>query len=498
MALKTAEQYMERLFKMRKNIYINGQELDRLDPRLQPGINIIKETFKLAAQPEWQELCTATSHLTGETVNRFCHIHQNKEDLLKKQKMTRMLGQRVGGCIQRCMGTDSMNALSVVTKEMDDVMGMEYHQRFLNFLKYFQENDLVGCCAQTDVKGDRSKRPNEQPDPDLYLRIVEEREDGIVVRGAKAHNTAAPYADEIIVIPTRFMTDKDAPYAVAFAVPGDHPGVKMVVRPALPRTREATPSPIFQYGDVESFTIFDDVFVPKERVFMKGEFMFAGFLALMFAHFHRHSYTGCKPAVSDVLASAAALVAEYSGLEKAHYVREKISHIIGTAELVYATGIASAEASEKFASGTQVPDEIYTNVGRRHAGHNIYHEYEILADLAGGLCATMPFEDDFDSENGELLRKYMQRAAGVPVEDIIRCYRLVEHLTVGDLSGVMQVAGIHGGGSPQMETIALMQRYPLKKLKGVAKYLAGIDTDFTCFERGTVTPKQIMDRFKRK
>ncbi len=498
MALVTPEQYVERLMRMRPNVYVGGKLVDRLDPRLRPGINVMKETFALAADPGWAELCTTTSHLTGETVNRFCHIHQSKEDLLKKQKMTRLLCHRVGGCIQRCMGVDALNALSVVTKEMDNVLGTGYYPRFIEYLKHFQAHDLVGCCAQTDVKGDRSKRPHQQEDPDLYVRIVEERPDGIVVRGAKAHNTAAPYADEIIVIPTRFMTAEDRDYAVAFAVPADHPGVRLVVRPATPRRRERLPAPVFNYGDAESFTIFDDVFVPIERVFMKGEYMFAGFLALLFAHFHRHSYTGCKPAVSDILAGAAALVAEYSGIEKAPHVQEKISHLIGTAELVYAAGVASAEFSEKMSSGTQVPDEIYTNVGRRHAGQNIYHEYEILADLAGGLCATLPYEEDFFSaENGELLHKYMKRVAGVAVEKVHRCYRLLEHLLVSDLAGVMQVAGVHGGGSPLMETITLMQRYPLEKLKGIARYLAGIDRDFVRFERGTVTPKKILERFGR-
>lgn len=496
MALATADQYVERLTRMRPNVYIGGKIVDRLDPRLRPGINVMKETFALAADPEWSELCAATSHVAGERVNRFCHIHQSKADLLNKQKMTRLLCHRVGGCIQRCMGVDALNALSVVTKEMDNLLGTGYYPRFVEYLRYFQANDLVGCCAQTDVKGDRSKRPHQQEDLDLYLRVIEERADGIVVRGAKAHNTAAPYSDEIIVLPARFMTGEDRDYAVAFAVPADHPGVRLVVRPAIPRRREKLPAPIFNYGDAESFTIFDDVFVPQERVFMKGEFMFAGFLALLFAHFHRHSYTGCKPAVSDILASAAALVAEYSGIGKAPHVQEKISHLIGTAELVYAAGVASAEFSEKTSSGTQVPDEIYTNVGRRHAGQNIYHEYGILADLAGGLSATLPHEEDFFSpECGELLHKYIKRVAGVAAENVHRCYRLLEHLLVSDLAGVMQVAGVHGGGPPLTETITLMQRYPLEKLKHVAKYLAGIEPSFTRFERETVTPKKILERF---
>ncbi len=499
MAIKRPEEYHERLLNMKGNIYIGGEIVDRSDPRLQYGINIIKETFARAWDPEWEDLMIATSHITGERVNRFCHIHQSQEDLLKKQKMTRMLCHRVGGCIQRCMGVDALNALSVVTKEMDLILGTNYYERFLNYLKYFQENDLVAACAQTDVKGDRSKRPHQQPDPDLYVRIVKETEDGIVVRGAKAHITIGPYADELIVIPTRAMTEKDAPYAVAFAIPADWEGVKLVTRPAIPRRREHFPAPIFNYGDAESMVIFDDVFVPYERVFMKGEYMFAGLLALMFANYHRHSYTGCKPAISEIIASIAALIAEYSGIDREKHVQTKISHLIGTAELVFAAGIASSINSVRFASGTYVPDEIYTNVGRRLAGEEIYHEYNILADIAGGLAATLPYEQDFASQEiGKLLHKYVQRKEGIPPEHVHRCYRLAEHYLVGDWAGVMQVAGVHGGGSPQMETIAIAQRYPLDKLKKIAKYLAGIDTDFSRYEREVVTPKKMLEKFKKR
>lgn len=346
MGIKTYEDYYSRLLDMKPNVYIDGEKVDRSDPRLQGGINIIKETYDRANDPEFEDLCTATSHISGEKINRFTHIHQSKEDLLAKQMMTRVLCHRVGGCIQRCMGIDSLNALSVVTYEMDEAVGTDYNKRFLKFLDYFQKNDLTGNCAQTDSKGDRMKRPSEQVDPDLYLRVVETRKDGIIVRGAKLCNTVAPYADEIIAIPTRMMTDKDKDYAVAFAIPADTDGVKLLCRPGYHHKRKHLDAPAAHLGDVESFTIFDDVFVPKERVFMNGNedpkvTPYAGFLALLFAHYHRHSYTGCKPAVSEVLSSTAALVAEYNGIEKEKHVQEKLSHLIGVAELVFAAGQAS-------------------------------------------------------------------------------------------------------------------------------------------------------------
>jgi len=253
------------------------------------------------------------------------------------------------------------------------------------------------------------KRPFEQKDPDLYLRVVEKREDGIVVRGAKAHNTIAPYADEIIVVPTRLMTEKDTDWAVAFAIPADTEGVYLICPTSVPRQRQQFKAPIETYGSADSFTVFDNVFVPWERVFMCGETQFAGHLAISFANYHRHSYTGCKPAVTDVIMGATALVAEYNGIEKAPHVRDKLADLVAVAELVYGGGIASAVKASKAASGTYVPNFVYTNVARYHAGVNVYHEHDILADIAGGLPATLPPEGDFiNPVTKDFLNKYIK------------------------------------------------------------------------------------------
>ena len=503
MAIKTFDDYLNRLKKMRRNVYLGGEKVDRTDERLSGQLRIIRETYDRANDPDWRDLCTATSHLTGEKINRYTHIHQSIDDLLRKQLMTRLLSHRTGGCIMRCMGIDAMNALSVVTYEMDQALGTDTNQNFLKYLKYWQDNDITANCAQTDTKGDRLKRPHEQADPDLYLRIVESRPDGIVVRGAKIDNTVAPVGDEIVAVPTRFMSEKDNDYAVAFALPADWEGVKMLVRPAGQHKRKYLSAPIAEIGDAESFTIFDDVFVPRERVFMDGkgdprQTAYAGFLALLFAHYHRHSYTGCKPAISEVLASAAALVAEYNGIEREAHVRDKISHMIGTAELIFAAGQMSAYRAEKSPSGTYVPDEILTNAGRRLAGEEIYNEYKIVADLAGGLCATLPFEEEFFSEETEkLANKYLKRNPKISSENQHRCFRGIENLIVSEFGSVMQVGGLHGGGSPQMETITMMARYDVESLKSIAKYLFGIEKELPKYERPTVTPRKMLERFRQ-
>lgn len=475
--MKTPQQYLASLAAMKHNVWMNGVKVERPweHPQIAPGINIVTLTYEWPQRPEYQELVTATSHLTGQTINRFTHIHQSAEDLRKKVEMTRLYCRETA-CIQRCMGVDALNALTIITHQSDKLFGTSYHAHLREYLKYFQENDLVGNAAMTDVKGDRSLRPHQQADADMYLHLVEKRADGIVVRGAKAHNTLAPYAHELIVLPTRDMQEKDRDYAVAFAIPADAPGITMICRPGAPATQRGMTSPLSsRFASVESLTVFDNVFVPWERVFLCGEWQLAGSLAETFATYHRHSYCGCKPAVSDILLGAGALVAEYNGIAQAHHVRQKLSEIMVTAELVHACGLAASLKGQASPCGTFLPDLVYANVGKLHAGTNLHHEIELVQDLAGGLVVTMPSEEDYQSpEVGGYLKKYLAGGTGVAVDDRIRCFRLIEDVTSSRFAGLLMVAGIHGGGSPEAERMAVLRSYDLETRKAVAKRAAGI------------------------
>ncbi|HOX36831.1 MAG TPA: 4-hydroxyphenylacetate 3-hydroxylase family protein [Candidatus Brocadiia bacterium] len=476
--MKTAQEYVDSLAAMKHNVWMNGQKVERPweHPQIEPGVNIVRLTYEWPQMEEYEEMMTATSHLTGKKINRFTHIHHSAQDLQYKCEMTRHYCREVG-CIQRCMGIDALNALSVITHHCDDSFETKYYERLCNYIKYFQENDLVGNAAMTDVKGDRSLRPHEQADPDLYLHVVEKNDDGIVVRGAKAHNTLAPYAHEIIVLPTRDMREEDADYAVAFAIPADAPGITMICRGAAPAGKHEMASPVSsKYASVESLTVFDNVFVPWERVFMCGEWQFAGHLAETFATYHRHSYCGCKPAISDILMGAAALVAEYNGIQKASHVREKLVDFMITAEIVHGCGLAASLKGNETPSGTYLPDMVYANVGKFYAGTNLHHEIEVLQDIAGGLVVTMPSESDYRSEKiGGLLKKYLAGPEGVDVDDRVRCFRLIEDLTASKFAGLLMVAGVHGGGSPQAERLAIYRSYDLDGKIRIARKAAGIE-----------------------
>ncbi|MHA2304663.1 MAG: 4-hydroxyphenylacetate 3-hydroxylase family protein [Candidatus Hodarchaeales archaeon] len=476
--MKTSKEYRESLYKMKPNVFINGEKVNRQDPRLEGGIKTISKTFERINEPEFKDLLQAKSHITNETINRFTHIHQSTEDLLKKQEMTRRICRYTGGCIFRCMGIDAMNALSVITHRAEAMTGKPYNQRWLEYLKFWQKNDIVATSAQTDVKGDRSLRPHQQADPDLYLRVVEHRDDGIVVRGAKNHITAAAIAEEIIISPTRFLTAEEDQYSVSFAIPGDWDNVYLVTRASNMKQRDYLSCPSEDFGDVENFIIFDDAFIPNDRVFLggnEGEHQFGGWLALLFALYHRHSYTGCKPASTDIIIGYSALVSEYNGIEDKKHVQSKLADLISVAELVNAAGIAAAYKGTKDESGTMIPDTVFCNVGRKHAGKNFYHELEILADLSGGLPATLPYEKDFfDEKIGPFLKKYIKRKDDIPAENVYRLFRNLSDTLCSSMGGVMAVAGVHGGGSPVMEDIAILKQYDINERKQIAKYLSGI------------------------
>lgn len=261
--MRTSAEYISDLMKLKPNLYIGGQRVGRDDLRIKPGINVMSVTFDLAQDPKWEGLLTATSSLTSKKINRFTHLPQNAYDLIQKQKMIRLLCQRVGGCTQRCMGMDAIIAISVATKEMDDKYQTEYHHRFMDYLRVYQGKDLTGACAQTDTKGDRIKRPSEQADPDAYVHITEVREDGIVVRGAKLSITMAAYADEIFVIPTRALREEDKDYAVAFAIPADWEGIHLITRPVSVRERKECRCPFAEMGVSDSIVVFDNAFIPR-------------------------------------------------------------------------------------------------------------------------------------------------------------------------------------------------------------------------------------------
>jgi aromatic ring hydroxylase len=486
--VRTKEQYMKDLGRMKSNLYYDGREIDRLDNLQIPCLNTIGTTFEAFDHPEFKDLIQVKSHLTGEVINRFTHIHHSTDDLHKKQDMTRKLCQKVGGCIQRCMGCDAANAIYNVSYEADKINKGEsnYHENFKKWLLRFQQEDLVAAGAQTDVKGDRIKRPADQADPDMYVHVVEKKKDGIIVAGCKLHISEASVSDELLVIPTRALRPEDKDYAVAFAVPADYEGVTQVVTIHNLRAREHFPRG-FMPGATDSYLIFDNVFVPWERVFLCGENNHGGALALLFGLFHRHSYSGCKPAIGDIITGTAALAAEYNNIANASHVRHKLAELIMITELGYAAGYTASDLGKSevympgvgfipFGPGSFIPNSIYANVGRCLTGENVFREAEIITDISGGIPATFPHEGDFvNPKLSDVLNKYIMRNPKIAPENAAQFWRYVGDMLCSATGGISLVGGYHGGGSPVMEQIAITTQYDIEARKNMVKKIAGID-----------------------
>jgi 4-hydroxybutyryl-CoA dehydratase/vinylacetyl-CoA-Delta-isomerase len=478
--LKTAEQYVESLRKLKLNVYFFGGKIENpADFALtKPSQNSVALTYALAHDPQYADLMTATSHLTGERINRFTHIPQNSDDLVKKVKMLRLLGQKTGACFQRCVGMDALITLSSLTYEMDQKFGTEYYARFNEFLKMIQREDLVCNGAMTDAKGDRSLRPSEQSDPDMYVRIVEKRKDGIVVRGAKAHQTGAINSHEIIAMPTVAMREEDKDYAVSFSIPSDAEGIIHIIGRQTSDTRRLEDGEIdvgnAKYGVAghEALVVFDNVFVPWERVFMCGEYEFSGLFVERFSSYHRQNYGGCKTGVGDVLIGAAATVAEYNGVQQASHVRDKITEMVHLNETMYACGLACSYEGQRLPSGTYFVNPLLANATKQNVTRFPFEMARLAMDIAGGLVATLPSEKDLKHpEVGKYVEKYLKGNASIPTEHRVRMMRLIENMVLG----VGMVESMHGAGSPQAQRITILRHADLEAKKKLSKTLAGIE-----------------------
>lgn len=435
MAMMNASQYEESLRKLNLVVYMFGKRVEDVvdNPIIRPSMNAVAATYELAHKPEHEDIMTATSHLTGKKVNRFCHIHQSIDDLVKKSKMGRLLGAHTACCFQRCVGMDSLNALSMVSFDIDAKYGTEYNKRFLKYLEYVQENDLTCDGAMTDPKGDRGLAPHQQADPDMFMHVVEERADGIVVRGAKAHQTGAVNSHEIIIMPTISMREEDKDYAISFALPSDAEGITYIMGRQSCDTRKLEDGIIDRgnqfYGGHEALVVFENVFVPWERVFMYKEYEFAGQLVEQFAAYHRQSYA-CKVGVGDVLIGATQTIAEYNGVSKASHIKDKIIEMNQLNETLYCGSIACASQGHKEASGTYFVNTLLANVHKQNVTRFPYEISRLAQDIAGGLMVTLPSEADFRSpEVGKWMEKYYKGKADVPTENRMRILRLIENIT---------------------------------------------------------------------
>ncbi len=479
MKLKNGAEYMDSLRRLNPIIYYKGKRIKDVTrhPATVPHVRAAAMTYALASSREHRDLATATSHLTGRTISRFTHVHQSVEDLIKKMKLLRVLGQKTGTCFQRCVGHDGINATYSVAYEIDQKYGTDYFERFKKWLTYIQDENLMVVGAMTDPKGDRSRGPADQADPDQYLHIVDRRADGIVIRGAKLHMTGGVNSHEILVMPTTAMDERSKDYAVICSLPVDASGVTMIFgRQASDdrrdkRERIDVGKPSFGAVGGEAVIAFEDVFVPADRVFMDGQAEFTPVIVYRFASHHRANYGACKTGLMDVLIGAVSYLTQIQGTAKASHVRDKVTEMIHLCETLYSSSIACSAEGWPTASGAYMVDTMLANVCKQNVTRLHFEVARLAVDLAGGFIATLPSQYDLDSEDvGHLVKKYFSGVEGIPWKDRIKIARLIEAMT----GGTALVESMHGAGSPQAQRVMILREGDLDKKIKLAKALVGI------------------------
>lgn len=481
MPIRNGQEYIQSLRGRNLKVYLFGELVkEPVDhPMIRPSINAVAETYDLAAREE--ELAAPMSKISGKRVNRFLHIAESANDLVLQNKMQRKLGQLTGTCFQRCVGMDALNSLHSVTFEIDEKHHTNYHKRLLEFIKKMQEENLVIGGAMTDVKGDRGKAPFEQADPDMFVHVVKRTNEGVYVRGAKAHQTGCINSHWIIIMPTIRLTEKDKDYAIVGAIPVDAPGITYIYGRQSCDTRSMEDGDIdagnSQFAGQEAMIIFDDVFIPNDLIFMNGEYEFAAMLIERFTCYHRRSYV-CKTGLGDVLVGAAAAIADYNGVPDVSHIREKLVEMTHLNESIYAAGIASSYQAHEMKSGVWLNDDMLANVCKHNVTRFPYEISRLAQDIAGGIVVTMPSEKDFRNPvTGPLLRKYLAGRKGVDVENRMRVLRLIENMTLGRNAVGYLTESMHGAGSPQAQRIQIARQMQLGYKKKLAKKLAKVKED---------------------
>jgi 4-hydroxybutyryl-CoA dehydratase/vinylacetyl-CoA-Delta-isomerase len=481
MPIRTGKEYIDSLRGRKLKIFLFGEEIkDPVEhPIIRPSINAVAETYDLAVREE--ELASAQSSISGKRVNRFLHIAESAQDLVFQNKMQRKMGQNTGTCFQRCVGMDAINSLHSITYEIDEKHGTKYHKRLLDFIKMMQNENFVIGGAMTDPKGDRSKGPTEQVDPDMFVHVVKRDDKGVYVTGAKAHQTGCINSHWIIIMPTLRLTENDKDYALVGAFQADAPGITYIYGRQSCDTRSMEEGDIdsgnAQYAGQEAMIILDNVFIPWDKIFMDGEYEFASMLIERFTCYHRRSYV-CKTGLGDVLIGAASTISDYNGIPNVSHIKDKLVEMTHLNESIFAAGIASSYQAHKLKSGVYLNDDMLAQVCKHNVTRFPYEIGRLAQDIAGGLVVTMPSEKDFrHPEAGPLLKKYLVGRKGVDVENRMRIFRLIENMTMGRNAVGYLTESMHGAGSPQAQRIQIARQMQLGYKRQLAKHLAGVKDD---------------------
>ena len=470
MGIKTSQEYLGSLRELKPCVYIAGEKIDNVvdHPLFQTSLKEMSKFYGWQTDPEKREDFTYFSPLIKETVGFWNHLRQSPEELVKLVEVIKKHNAR--HFCTMCMGI-GLSVLWAITYDIDEARGTEYHKRFRRFFEVLQREDLRYCLGVMDPKGDRSMPPSRQKDPDLHLRIVDRNEKGITVNGAKIHTSNAPLMQYFLAMPCRALAEDDRDYAVSFALPIDAPGLSFITRPAPgPLAPAKYENPVSRtIGFVESLSVFDNVFVPWEDVFMCGEWEFTEQLMNYFSPYVRLVKGTCTSARIDILAGAAALAARCNGVEKAGHIRSKITDMMVASEIGWGCVLGSIQQSTMHPSGIPIPDVGISNAGLYNSRTRFTQFMGTIMEIAGGIVTTMPIESEYTNEDlRPIIDKYLKGKAEIPTEERMRILYLIQELTASRWSGYLMSSVICAGGTPETNRVDVARNYDLEdKIRNV-------------------------------
>jgi 4-hydroxybutyryl-CoA dehydratase/vinylacetyl-CoA-Delta-isomerase len=479
MGLRDGKQYLESLRDGRE-VYIHGERVEDVTrhPILRKAIDHGAIDYELDKRRELHELLVTRSPTTGNEMRRYFEIPKSGEDLLRRRELietTTTCGNAII-LFMKEIGTDALNALAMITYQMDKKNGTHYSERVAHYRNYLQENDLSMSGAITDVKGDRSLPPSQQAMPYFYLKVLDRNKDGVTVKGVKVHTTSAPITNELIVLPTRAMTEADRDYCIAFGIPVNTKGIKIISRPELENLNGFDYPITSSHLTLEAMTIFDEVFIPKERIFMDGEWEFAGLLANCFATWHRFTGISYKPPIADMMIGAAQLIADYNGVGRVSHIRDKITQLIIYAETIRTFTKAAARECVITETGIAYPNPLLCNMGKHFFATHYHESIKAVQEIAGGLVVTGPTEADYrNPATRDYIETYLAGRKGVKTEDRLKVMKLIRDLTATGYAGEGYVGTLHGEGSIEAQKISLYREYDIHRCVNYIKEILKIE-----------------------
>ncbi len=486
MAIKTKEQYQQSIRDRKPmNVWFLGEKVEDVTtfPPLAASFSAVSKVYELASDPDWQDLVTVESHINGERVSIYNAPLRTPEEANKKTRAARAFAEVIGCCTHRCTGSEGFAGLGPCTYDMDQDLGTDYFQRFTKFMDYVQRNDLSCTVTVTDVKGLRTLPPHKQPDKDMYVHIDEYREDGIVISGYKANQTGILFAHEVVIVPTTAMKEEDKDFAVACAVPADAPGITYVLGRTPQDKRFFEVGGDIEgidlgknYADHQAFVYFDHVFVPKERVFLCGEWQYVGRLLSYFTAVHRLTAGGCKAGGCTALAGAASLITEMIGVNRAGHIKEKLTEMVITAEQVYGLSLAAGTEGFTHPSGFWVPNPLMAHTCKWTCTWIPFNAVRYAREIIAGTGETAPSELDMRSPViGDICqREFNPGNPKYDAFDRLRATRFIEHMTRGSNWTAM---ALHGGGNPEAARMMAMRFTDWKHLQDMVKVATGMEKD---------------------